>query len=83
MKYAIILFISLFFLSCKTSCSGRWKYIGHNMISISCGDVDLMEKIQSGYMSQRSRIIKVLKKNRLKMPITNNISMKYVILNKE
>lgn len=71
------------FNSYKTSCSGKWKYIHPNTILINCDDVDLMKKIQSGYMSLRYRDIEILSKNRLKLPITNNIKMKYVILEKE
>lgn len=69
--------------SYKTSCYGKWRYIHPNTILVICDDVDLMKKIQSNYMSLRKREVEILRNNRLKLPITNNIKMKYVILNKE
>ncbi len=69
--------------SYRTSCSGKWKYIRPNTIVISCEDVDLMQKIQSGYMTLRQREIKVIGNNRLQLPIANNTKMKSVVLNKE
>jgi len=71
------------FNSYKISCSGMWEYKKPNIIKIKCSDVNLIDKIQSGYMTQRIRQIKILSNNRLKLPITNNVKMKYVILIKE
>jgi len=74
---------SFIFYSYKTSCSGRWEYIEPNTILISCNEVDFAEKLQFGYMNTRKREIKILSKNKLKLPIFNNVKKKYVILNKE
>lgn len=44
--------------SYKISCLGKWKYINANTILINCDDVNLMKKIQPGYISLRNRDIK-------------------------
>lgn len=75
---------SFLFNSYKTKCNGQWKDIGMNTILIQCNPpINAIEAIVGGYMSLREREIKVLSKNKLKMPITNDVYRNHVILTRE
>lgn len=65
---------------CESACKGQWKHIAIDTISIQCNPVPWIETIERCYMSDREYKIKVLGNNKLKMPIANNVKMKYVIL---
>jgi len=65
---------------CESACNGQWKYIARDTIFIQCDPVSWTETIVRCYMSNRECKIKVLNVDKLKIPITNNVKMKYVIL---
>ena len=63
-----------------SACEGHWKYITKDTILLECGQEPPQNIIQRGYISERSRKIKVLNENRLKMPVFNDTKRKSVIL---
>lgn len=68
----------------KPSCRGKWYFVDKNIIRVECfSDENPLASITSGYMSLRTRDIEVINPSKLKMPITNNVKRKYVILEKE
>ena len=62
------------------SCSGFWK-VNADTLYVRCTDeTDPLAPFTSGYMSIRTRKIKIINSNKLKLPIANNVKRKYVVL---
>jgi len=61
----------------KSSCSGKWKYISPDTIFIACPQPKcFLEAIESGYMSERERKIKVINKRKLRLPLDEKLHSK-------
>lgn len=54
------------------SCSGKWKPLSKYEIILKCNDVNTIEALSSGYLSQREYIIIRLKDASLKLTIYNS-----------
>jgi len=63
------------------TCNGNWSIINKDTLLINCNpEKDTFAYFVTGYMELRTRKIKIINNNKLKMPITNNDKRKYVIL---
>lgn len=69
------------FTSYKTSCEGSWRYISKDTIILKCYEPSISQSLSKGYVYPLERKIKILKNNKLKMPVYNNVKRKYVTLN--
>ena len=63
----------------KSTCSGTWK-CNNKEIIISCWNEYWTNQLARGYLNNRVQNIKIIGKNKLKLPIFNNVKRKYVIL---
>ncbi|MBF0762528.1 hypothetical protein IR148_15915 [Dysgonomonas mossii] len=53
------------------SCIGKWRFLSKNKVMLKCDDVDTMDALSSGYLSQREYTIKLLNDNNFELTIYN------------
>lgn len=51
----------------NSTCQGKWQRIAKDTLLLKCGEADLSERLQSGYMTERERKVIVLSKNKLQI----------------
>lgn len=64
-----------------STCTGKWEYIDKSTILIKCNPESPLRAIQRGYISNRERTVKIINKDKLKMPpVFYNTKREYIIL---
>jgi hypothetical protein len=51
----------------NSTCRGKWQRLANDTLILKCDDPDLSAQLQSGYMTERERVVILLSKNRLKV----------------
>jgi len=72
--------LTLYDAGYKPSCTGIWKVIDKNTIRIECSPQFFGGSLNSANISKRTRELKIINNNKIKMPIENNVKRKYVTL---
>lgn len=50
------------------ACSGKWKYLSKDTLDLSCSAIgDISESLTNGYMTERTRKVKIINQNKLKL----------------
>lgn len=51
----------------RSSCKGKYSFLTNSSILLKCTDEDAVSKLQRGYMTDRERVVQVIKRNRLRL----------------
>lgn len=51
----------------RSSCKGKYSFLTNSSILLKCSEEDAVSQLQGGYMTDRERGIRVLKRNRVRL----------------
>ncbi|MFT3994124.1 MAG: hypothetical protein QM660_07440 [Dysgonomonas sp.] len=62
---------TFYFQISNQSCIGKWRFLSKNEVMLKCDDVDTMDALSSGYLSQREYTMRLLNGDSLELTIYN------------